>query len=157
MKKAALSVILSGCLLCPLSPRTQKGGEDVKVFATLAEAAPRPNRPVMLVFFSLKCHVCWEELFEMKHFILANDISVDLIGVSCDPVEELRPFLNKYAFTSPVVSDRAKAVYRRFRVRLEPFRVILDGDRVIHIDNTAEDFFVRRDRAKQCLLEIASR
>jgi len=157
MKKAALSIILSGCLLYPLSAQPGKGGEDVKIFTTLAEAVPRRGRPVLLVFFSLKCHVCWGELFEMKHFIQTNDISIDLIGISCDPAEELRPFLNKYAFTSPVVSDRARAVYRRFRVRLEPFRVILDGDRVIYMDDTAEDFFVRRDRAKKCLLEIASR
>ncbi len=42
-------------------------------------------------------------------------------------------------------------------MRLEPFRIILDGDRVLYRDETAEDFFVRREKAKRCLLEIASR
>jgi hypothetical protein len=157
MKKAALAVLLTGCLLHPPWARTAPGGDGVQIFASLAEAAPRPDGPLLLVFFSLECHVCWGELFEMKHFLENNSIPVDLIGISCEPEEELKPFLGKYAFFYPVVSDRAKKVYRRFRVRLEPFRIILYGDRVIYKDDPAEDFFVRRDRAKQCLLEIASR
>jgi peroxiredoxin len=156
-KKAALIVLLTGCLLIPLSARISTEGDDVKIFATLDEAAPLPARPLLLVFFSLECHVCWGELFEMKHFIEKNDIPIDLIGISYEPEAELRPFLSKYAFFCPVVSDRAKALYRRFRVRLEPFRIILNRDRVLYRDDTAEDFFVRRNRAKQCLLEIASR
>jgi peroxiredoxin len=153
----ALIVFSAGCLLNPLPGQIWPKGGEVEIFGTLNEAAPRPDRPLLLVFFSLGCHVCWEELFEMKHFIENGAIPVDLIGISCEPEEELRPFLSKYAFFHPVVSDRAKALYRRFGVRLEPVRVILDGDKVIYKDDTAEDFFVRREKAKRCLLEMASR
>jgi len=157
MKKAALIVLTAGCLLSSPSGQVIPGSDGVKIFSVLSEAAPRPERPLLLLFFSLDCHVCWEELFEMRHFIENNDIPVDLIGISSEPEDELRPFLNKFAFFYPVVSDRAKALYRRFRVRLEPFRVVLDGDQVLYLDDAAEDFFVRRDRAKRWLLEIASR
>ncbi|MBN2408482.1 MAG: redoxin domain-containing protein [Candidatus Aminicenantes bacterium] len=157
MKKAALLALTAGCLLGlppgPVIPRS----DGVKIFGALSEAVPQPDRPLLLLFFSLACHVCWEELFEMRHFIENNDIPVGLIGVSSEPEEELKPFLRKFAFFHPVVSDRGRALYRRFGVRLEPFRVVLDGDRVLYLDDAAEDFFVRRDRVKRCLLEIASR
>ncbi|MGB7294780.1 MAG: redoxin domain-containing protein [Candidatus Aminicenantales bacterium] len=157
MKKAALIVLAAGCLLSSSSGQMIQGSDDVKIFGALSEAAPQPERPLLLLFFSLGCHVCWEELFEMRHFIEENDIPVDLIGISPEPEDELRPFLRKFAFFHPVVSDRAKALYRRFRVRLEPFRVVLDGERILYLDDAAEDFFVRRDKAKRCLLEMASR
>jgi hypothetical protein len=155
--KIAWIILMAICALDSRSGQLLPKSDDVKIFSSLSEAAPRPERPFLLVFFSLDCHVCWEELFEMKHFIENNAIPIDLVGVTCEPEEELRPFLSKYAFSCPVVSDRAKALYRRFRVRLEPFRVILDGDQVLYKDDTTEDFFIRRNRAKRCLLEMASR
>jgi hypothetical protein len=154
---AAMIVFSAGCFLNPLPGQVMPEGGEVVIFGTLEEAVPQPDRPLLLVFFSLGCHVCWEELFEMKHFIENNAIPIDLVGVSCESEEELRPFLSKYAFFFPVVSDRAKALYRRFGVRLEPVRVILDGERVVYKDDTAEDFFVRRERAQRCLLEMTSR
>jgi peroxiredoxin len=157
MKRAVLTILSAGCLLISLFAQMEPKSDGVKIFRSLDQAAPRPERPVLLLFFSLDCHVCWEELFEMKHFIEKNAVPVDLIGVSSVPEEELKPFLSKYAFFRPVVSDRARALYRRFGVRLEPDRVLLQGDRVLYRDDTAKDFFVRRDQAKQCLLEMASR
>ncbi len=154
----AVRIILSlVCLLISISAQRMPKSDGVKIFSSLGEAAPRPERPLLLLFFSLDCHVCWEELFEMKHFIEDNAVPIDLIGISSHPDEELRPFLSKYAFFCPVVSDRARALYRRFRVRLEPDRVILEGDRVLYRDDTAKDFFVRRDEAKRCLLKMTSR
>ena len=157
MIKNAVLIVLAACLLNSSLGQLMPNDDNVKIFVTLSEAAPRPERPILLLFFSLACHICWEELFEMKHFIEKNIIPVDLIGISCEPEDELRPFLSKYAFFRPVISDRAKALYRRFGVRLEPYRVVLEGDRILYRDETAEDFFVRRERAKRCLLEIASR
>ncbi len=155
--RTMLIVLMAGSLLGASLGQTVPGDDDIRIVARLNEAAPRPERPLLLLFFSLGCHVCWEDLFEMKHFIESSHIPVDLVGVSSDPEEELRPFLKKYAFFHPVVSDRARTLYRRFRVRLEPFRVILDGDNVVYVDDTSADFFVRRGQAKRCLLEIASR
>jgi peroxiredoxin len=93
----------------------------------------------------------------MRYFLEKNSIPVDLVGISCDHEEELRPFLSKYGFSHPVVSDREKTLYRRFKVRQEPFRVILNQGSVLYEDNSLQDFFARREEVKRCLIEIASR
>lgn len=157
IRNPALIVLMAGCLLKAPAWQTSPGSDGVRIVGTLSEAAPQPERPLLLLFFSLNCHVCWEELFEMRHFIENNGIPVDLVGICSEPADELRPFLKKYAFFYPVVSDRARTLYRRFRVKLEPFRVVLDGERVLYLDDTAEDFYARRDQAKRCLLEMSSR
>lgn len=157
IRSTALIILMAGYPLNMPAEQILPGNGSVKIVGTLSEAVPRPERPLLLLFFSLNCHVCWEELFEMRHFIENSHIRVDLVGISCDPVEELRPFLKKYAFFYPVVSDRARVLYRRFRVRLEPFRVILDGERILYLDDMTVDFYARRDQAKRCLLEMTSR
>lgn len=157
MKKAALIALTAGIILNSPSGQVAPGRDGVHIFGALCEAAPRPDRPLLLLFFSLGCHICRDELFEMRDFIERNDIPVDLIGISSETEDDLSPFLRKYAFFHPVVSDRGRTLYRRFGVRLEPFRVILQEDRVLYLDEPAEDFFVRRDRVKRWLVEMASR
>jgi peroxiredoxin len=158
MRNKALSIVLLlGCLMSLPGAATVTKEETVKIFGSLEEAVPRPVRPLLLVFFSLECHLCWDELFEMRYFLEKNSIPVDLVGISREPEEELRPFLSKYAFFYPVVSDRGKTLFRKFRVRLEPFCVILNQGSVLYEDDTTQDFFVRRDEVKRCLVEIASR
>jgi hypothetical protein len=158
MKRKALPVVfLLGGLMSLAQAEIGTREETVKIYSSLEEAVPRPVRPLLLVFFSLDCHLCWEELFEMKHFLDKNSIPVDLVGVSHDREEDLRPFFGKFTFTHPVVSDRGKALYRRFGVRLEPFCVILDLGSVLYQDDSSLDFFIRRDKVKTCLAEIASR
>ncbi len=127
------------------------------IFLSLEEAVADTERPVLLVFFSLACHVCWDELFEMKEFIDKFSIPVELIGISLDLPEELRTFVARYSFGHPVVCDRKKELYRRFKVKLEPCRVILDKNRVIYQDDDGLDFLTRREKAKQCLLAVASK
>jgi len=156
-KNTAPIVLLLGCLMSFSDAATVTKEETVKIFSSLEEAIQQPARPLLLVFFSLECHICWDELFEMRYFLEKNSIPVDLVGISPEPEEELRPFLAKYAFFHPVVSDRQKALFRRFKVRQEPYRVILYQDTVLFQDDTSQDFFVRRDRVKRCLVEIASR
>jgi peroxiredoxin len=157
MRRKALPIVfLLGVLMSLACAEIVTREETVKIYSSLEEAVPRPARPLLLVFFSLDCHLCWDELFEMRHFLEKNSIPVDLVGISRDPEEELRPFLSKFAFFHPVVSDRGRALYRRFEVRLEPFRVILDRGSVLYQDDSALDFFVRRDKVKRCLVEIAS-
>jgi hypothetical protein len=130
---------------------------NVRVVSSLAEAVCRPDGPLLLVFFSLECPVCWAELFEMKYFVEKNSIPIELIGICQESRDELEPFLAKYSFFYPVVSDRRKEVYRRFKVKLEPHCVILENGCVIFEDNAAEDLLLRREKAYQCLLGIASR
>jgi peroxiredoxin len=93
----------------------------------------------------------------MRYFLEKNSIPVDLVGISSEREEELKPFLSKYAFSYPVVSDRGRTLFKKFKVRLEPFCVILDQGSVLYEDDTSQDFFVRRDEVKRCLTEIASR
>jgi len=156
-KKAVLIVLLMGGLMGLSEAATLTKDETVKIFSSLEEAIPCPERPLLLVFFSLGCHPCWDELFEMRYFLEKNSIPVDLVGISREPEEELRPFLGKYAFFYPVVSDRRKTLFRKFKVRLEPFCVILDQGSVLYEDDTNQDLFARRDEVKRCLVEIASR
>jgi peroxiredoxin len=155
--KRSLIVFIFGLLMSLQIAAAVEAEKTVRVFRTLEEAAGRPERPLLLVFFSLECHVCWDELFEMRYFLETNCIPVDIVGVSSDREEDLMPFLAKYGFFHPVVSDREKALFRRFKVMQEPFRVVIDRETVVFLDDTSQDFFARRDKVKQCLLEIASR
>jgi peroxiredoxin len=129
----------------------------VRIVASLEEAAVRSPGPAVLVFFSLDCPVCWEELFEVRYMVEKHSIPIALVGISADSHEDLEPFLAKHAFFYPVVCDQARKLFRRFKVRLEPFIVVLDGERVIHQDNTAEPMDMRREKLKRCLLEITAK
>jgi peroxiredoxin len=157
-------VLLGGCMLNLRTGATAQDKETVRVFGSLEEALynsgdtnHNSERPVLLVFFSLACHVCWDELFEMRYFLEKNSIPVDLVGICREREEELRQFLSKYKFFHPVVCDRQKALFRRFKVGLEPFFVVLHRGAVIHEDDTSRDLFVRRDEVKRWLVEIAAR
>jgi hypothetical protein len=130
---------------------------ETGIYSSLEEAVANPEQPVLLVFFSLSCHVCWDELFEMKEFIEKYSIPVGIVGIARETPEELRAFVARYSFGHPVVCDRRKELYRRFKVKLEPYRVILEKNRVIYEDDCDLDFFTRRERTKQCLLAIASK
>jgi len=131
--------------------------DNVRIVASLEEAAGGSLRPAVLVFFSLDCPVCWEELFEVRYVVEKNSIPIAFIGISADSREDLEPFLAKHGFFYPVVSDQGRELFRKFRVRLEPFVVVLDGDRVIYQDNTAETMDVRREKRNRCLLEISAK
>ncbi len=158
MRKKAAALILAVLGLIQTGGAEPPGaGEEVKIFATLEEASAGLNRPLLLVFFSLDCHVCWEDLFEMKYFIEKYGIPIELIGISSGRPEELRAFLSKYSFPYPVVCDRRKELFRAFKVKLEPFKVILENGRLLYEDDLGEDFFARRERIERWLLEIASR
>lgn len=132
-------------------------GRKVRVVSSLGEAVHRPEAPLLLVFFSLECPVCWAELFEMKYFVEKNNIPVELVGICRESNDDLEPFLAKYSFYYPVVSDRHKELYRRFKVGLEPHRVVLENNRVLFQDDVSEDFVIRREKIVRCLIEIASR
>jgi len=131
--------------------------DEVTIVGSLEEAAGRRPGPAVLVFFSLDCPVCWEEIFEVRYVIEKNNIPVALIGISADSLGDLEPFLARHAFFYPVVSDQGRELFRRFKVKLEPFVVVLEGGRVIHRDNTSEAMDVRREKLTQCLLEISAK
>ncbi len=136
-----------------LGPETMPR-DEVRIVASIEEAlGVQPGRAV-LVFFSLDCPVCWEELFEVRYVIEKNSIPIALIGISADSHVDLEPFLAKHAFFYPVVSDRGRKLFRKFGVRLEPLVLVIDGGRVIYRDNTAEAMDLRREDLRRCLIEI---
>ncbi len=131
--------------------------KQTQVFFSLEEAVSGSGEPQLLVFFSLACPVCWEELFEMKEFIEKFSIPVGIVGISRESPDELRAFAARYSFPYPIVYDEHKKLYRRFKVKLEPYRILLEKEQILYQDDLDENFQQRRDRIKRCLLEIASR
>jgi peroxiredoxin len=131
--------------------------QAARISSSLEEVTCGSPRPAVLVFFSLDCPVCWEELFEVRYFVQKNSIPIDFIGISADAREELEAFLDKHAFFTPVVLDKSRELFRRFRVKYEPAVVILEGGSVLYQDNPAEGLDIRRDKVRRCLLEIAGR
>lgn len=160
MRKRALPVVLM--YTCVILAMNQSGmifwsDEETNIFFSLGEAVPEPEAPVLLVFFSLDCHVCWDDLFEMRYFIERNRIPVTLVGVTKDSPVAVDAFLRKYSFFHPVVCDQRKELYRRFKVSLEPYKVIFDNGRVLYQDDDYAEFSERLEKAKECLRDMTWR
>jgi len=128
----------------------------VRIYSSLEEVSWNPSQPVLLVFFSVVCHVCWDELFEMKEFLEEFSLPVQLVGVSTDEKEELEKFAVRYSFPYPIIHDLEKKLYRRYKVRLEPYLVILVGNEAVYCDDTLLDYSLRREKAKQFLFSLSS-
>lgn len=147
-------------IIGPVAARPQPGpypAGQAQIVGTLEEAVRRQDGPAVLVFFSLDCHVCWDELFEVRYLVEKLSGPIAFVGISADSQEALEPFLAKHGFFYPVVCDQGRALFRKFKVRLEPLTVVIDGGQTIHRDNQAEAPAVRRARTRQCLLEISSK
>ena len=151
------SILLLWCTILAYSSALLPGIQKAKIYFTLEEAVPQTEKPVMLVFFSTACSVCWEDLFEMKYFIEKNSLPCEVVGITRVPREELEPFLEKYSFDHPVVFDARSRLYRRFKVELEPYKIILVKGAVIYQDDCYQEFLTRREQAKRCLFQISSR
>jgi len=125
-----------------------------KIYFSLEEVLPKDGEPVLLVFFSTQCPACRDELAEMTYFIEKNRLGVHLVGVTCDPREEVELFLDKDSLSRPVVLDVRKKIHRKFGVDLIPYKVILKDRAVVYRDNYYQAFFERRKEAERCLLDI---
>ena len=128
----------------------------VRIYSSLEEVNRNSSQPVLLVFFSVVCHVCWDELFEMKEFLEEFSLPVQLVGVSTDEKEELEKFAVRYSFPYPIIHDLEKKLYRQYKVRLEPYLVILVGNEAVYCDDTLLDYSLRREKAKQFLFSLSS-
>jgi peroxiredoxin len=126
------------------------------IYRSLEEATGNSSQPVVLVFFSLACYVCWDELFEMKEFIEKFSLPVLLVGVSTDESEELKAFAARYSFQYPIVRDEEKKLYRQYQVRLEPYRLILVKNQAVYRDDDLLDYSLRREKARNFLLRLTS-
>jgi peroxiredoxin len=127
-----------------------------RIYSSLEEAIGNSSQPVVLIFFSLACYVCWDELFEMKEFIEKFSLPVLLVGVSTDESEELKAFAARYSFQYPIVRDEEKKLYREYQVRLEPDRLILVRNQAVYRDDSLLDYSLRREKVKNFLFGLIS-
>lgn len=123
-------------------------------FYSLQEAPVDLNRPFLLIFFNVSCHVCWDELFVWREFVETRHIPVQLAGITRDPEEAVSHFLKKYPLTFPIIVDRQGHLFRFYRVRLEPFLILGRGQEIIYKDNLIEPMAKRRAKLEQCLLTL---
>ncbi|MGZ5496188.1 MAG: redoxin domain-containing protein [Candidatus Aminicenantales bacterium] len=130
---------------------------DVRICASLDEAAPPGTGPVLLVFFSIECPVCYQELFEARYLVDRGRWPVAVIGVSLALRDDLQAFLEKYAWTSPVVLDRRKALFRKFKVDAVPYKALLVGTEAIYRDDPYLGADARREELTKCLTRLFSR
>lgn len=130
---------------------------EVRICASLAEAVPQTGGPVLLVFFSIECAVCYEELFESRYLVDKGGWPVPVIGVTLALRDDLEAFLEKHAWTSPVVLDRRKDLFRRLKVDGVPFKALLVGGETIYRDDPYLGPEARRKELTQCLTRLFSR
>lgn len=137
--------------LCPASLASSQ--QRPYVFS-LEEADLNPQEPLLLIFFNVSCHVCWDELFTWRDFILTKEIRVQLVGITREPEEAVAAFLRKYPVSQPIVIDREGLLFRRYKVAMEPFCLLVRGEKIIYKDNLMEPPERRREKLAQCLLGI---
>jgi hypothetical protein len=130
---------------------------DVRICASLDEAAPPGSGPVLLVFFSTGCHACYDDLFESRHLVDKGRWPVSVVGVASALREDLQDFLEKHAWTLPVVLDRRKELFRRYDVDVIPYKALLVGTKAVYRDDPYLDPESRREELKRCLTRLFSR
>ena len=130
---------------------------EVRICAGLDEAVPPGSGPVVIVFFSIECPVCYEELFETRYLIDQGGWPVAVVGVALALRDDLEAFLEKHSWTSPVVLDRRKVLFRRYKVDAVPFKVLLAGGEAVYRDDPYLGPEARREELAKCLTRLFSR
>ena len=151
------SVISAAMLIASGLSGADSRSVEVRICSSLDEAATSGSGPMLLVFFSIECPVCYEELFESRYLIDKGGWPVAVVGVSLALRDDLETFLNKYAWTSPVVLDRRKVLFRKFKVDAVPFRILLLGKEEVYRDDPYLGPEARRKRLTKCLIGLFSR
>ncbi|MGQ9472392.1 MAG: peroxiredoxin family protein [Candidatus Aminicenantales bacterium] len=155
MRKLARTVVISIFLLIAnLFLLTGQPSQPRPYVFSLEEAALNPALPVLLVFFNVSCHVCWDELFTWRDFIQTRGIKVELVGVTREPEEAVAAFMRKYFVSIPVVIDRRGHLFRKHQVRLEPFCLLVKKEKIIYKDNLMEPLARRREKLERCLRRL---
>jgi hypothetical protein len=150
---AGLTILVLGATLLTASPVEV----EVRICPTLEEAAGPAGGPVLLVFFSTDCASCYDDLFEARYLIEKGGFAVTIIGVFSGPRDTLRPFLEKFAWTLPVVLDRRKTLFRKFQVDIVPYKALLEGGQAVYRDDPYKDSGRRREDLEKCLKKMFSR
>ena len=117
-----------------MTPAVKTGG-DARICATLSEVSSSGAGPFLLVFFSTACPSCYDELFEARLAVENAGWPLTVVGICSDPLDELKHFLAKYAWTLPVVHDRRKLLFKKFRVETVPYKAVLIGGETVFRDD----------------------
>ncbi|MEN6310110.1 MAG: redoxin domain-containing protein [Acidobacteriota bacterium] len=150
---AALLLLFPAAVL----PAAPANDVEVRICPTLEEATAGAGTPVLLVFFSTDCASCYDDLFESRHLVDKGGFPVTVVGVYCGPESTLRAFLEKFAWTLPVVLDRRKVLFRRFGVDMIPHKALLAAGREVYRDDPYKDYGRRREDLRECLKKMFSR
>ncbi len=133
------------------------GPSTARICSSLDEAAPRGTGAVLLVFFSIECPVCYEELFETRYLVDRGGWPVAVVGVVLALRDDLQVFLDKHAWTAPVVLDRRKTLFRKYKVDAVPYRTLLLGTEAVYRDDPYLGPDARREELVRCLTRRFSR
>lgn len=150
---AALAVLVLGTALMAASA----ADVEVRICPTLEEATGPAGGPVLLVFFSTECPSCYDDLFEARYLVEKGGFDVAVIGVFSGPRDTLLAFLEKFAWSLPVVLDRRKTLFRKFRVDMVPYKALLSGGEAVYRDDPYKDYGRRREDLERCLKKMFSR
>jgi len=152
-RRTALRILAAGAGFLAV----RGAGAETRICRTLEEAAAGDGGPVLLVFFSTGCPSCYDDLFEARHLVERGGWPVSVTGVYSGPEDELRSFLEKFAWTRPVVLDRRKVLFRRHRVEAVPFKVLLVAGGAVYRDDPRTDYDTRKEVLRKCLEKTFSR
>ena len=155
--KRGLTLFAAAASLAAGFAAPDAGTVPVRICDRLEEAAPPGGGPALLVFFSTECPVCYEDLFEARYLVDRGRWPVTVVGVAGGRREDLRVFLEKHAWTGPVVLDRRRALSRRFDADAAPFKVLLVGRDVAYRDDPYRAPEERREALERCLTRLFSR
>jgi hypothetical protein len=156
MKRLLLPIALAAAL----AGGTMGAGRDAvetRICASLEEASRGCPGPVLLVFFSTDCPLCYDDLFESRFLVDKGHWPVSVVGVFSGLRDDLRAFLEKYAWTLPVVLDRRKVLFKKYKVDAVPFKALLLGMEAVYRDDPYGDPDGRREELKRCLTRLFSR
>lgn len=138
-------------------PGGPAGTPPARICASLEEAAPPGTGAVLLVFFSIECPGCYEELFEARYLVDRGGWPVTVVGVALALRDELELFLDKHGWTAPVVLDRRKVLFRRFGVDAVPCMTLLLGTEAVYRDDPYLGPEARHEELARCLTRHFSR
>ena len=156
MKRVLLPIALAAALA---GGAIGAGRETVetRICASLGEASRGSPGPVLLVFFSTDCSICYDDLFESRYLIDKGRWPVSVVGVFSGLRDDLRAFLEKYAWTLPVVLDRRKVLFKKYKVDAVPFKALLLGTEAVYRDDAYVDPAGRWEELKRCLTRLIYR
>lgn len=123
---------------------------------SLEAVLPGNGRPVLIVFFSTGCQVCFEDLLEMAGFVRGRDLDLPIVGVCGDPEAEIEAFLEKYSIRAPIVRDGRGRIRRRFKVDLLPYKIVLAKGKEVYRDDYYLPLDERSRRVRRCLIDLGA-